>query len=279
MWVSPGTFLAGSTQAQADAAYRECLDIYPGMCLPQEYEGELFQREVTLTTGYWIDVTEVSNAAYADFVADGGYTTRAYWTDDGWRWKGTQTGPNDAGCPRDLLEPDLPRTCVTWYEAAAYARWRGGSLPSEAEWEYAARGSDGRLYPWGDAFDGTLLNTCDAACLNVWHALAYDDGYARSAPVGSYPAGQSWVGALDMAGNVWEWTAAWYAAAYHQTGVDVDPSDPARGIEKVLRGGAWNMPALFARTAYRDGVLPDSWSGIIGFRVVSRDPADLTAQP
>ena len=275
----PGSFLAGSTQAQADAAYQECLDIYPGMCLPQEYEGELFQREVTLTVGYWIDVTEVTNAAYADFVADGGYTTRAYWTDDGWRWKGPQTGPNDADCPRDLLAPDLPRTCVTWYEAAAYARWRGGSLPSEAEWEYAARGSDGRLYPWGDVFDGTLLNTCDAACLNVWHALAYDDGYARSAPVGSYPEGRSWVGAEDMAGNVWEWTAAWYAAAYHQSGVDVDPPDPAQGIEKVLRGGAWNMPALFARTAYRDGVLPDSWSGIIGFRVVSGDPADLTAQP
>jgi formylglycine-generating enzyme required for sulfatase activity len=269
VWVPGGTFIAGSTEAQADAAYHNCLDIYPDMCLEHEYTAELFQHEVTLTYGYWIDQYEVTNAAYDAFVEDGGYMQREYWSEDGWRWKGRRTGPND--CPRDLLEPEMPRSCVTWYEADAYARWRGGALPTEAEWEYAARGVDGRLYPWGDDFEGTFLNYCDAVCPNVWRDLPYDDGYRRIAPVGSYPDGQSWVGAYDMAGNVWEWTADWYDALYHQSGETSDPTAPNRGIEKVLRGGSWNMPFLFSRTAYRDGVLPDSWSGIIGFRVVSRE--------
>jgi formylglycine-generating enzyme required for sulfatase activity len=271
VWVPAGTFIAGSTQEQVDEAYQTCLDIYPGMCLEHEYTAELFQHEITLTYGFWIDTYEVTNAAYNVFVEDGGYTQREHWSDDGWRWKGSRTGPYDPGCPRELLEPDMPRTCVTWYEADAYAHWRGGQLPTEAEWEYAARGVDGRVYPWGNEFDGTQLNYCDSDCPNVWRDLAFDDGYDRTAPVGSYPDSRSWVGAYDMAGNVWEWTADWYDALYHQSGETSDPTAPVNGIEKVLRGGSWNMPFIFSRTAYRDGVLPDSWSGIIGFRVVSRE--------
>jgi formylglycine-generating enzyme required for sulfatase activity len=229
----------------------------------------LVQHQVRLTYGFWIDQYEVSNAAFDAFVQDGGYLKREYWSADGWLWKGSRTGPFDAGCEREVLAPDMPRSCITWYEADAYARWRGGRLPSEAEWEHAARGSDGRLFPWGDSFDGTRLNYCDANCPNAWRDDRYADGYALTAPVGSFPAGQSWVGAYDMAGNVWEWTADWFSADYHRSGDTVDPAAPATGIEKVLRGGSWNMPYIFSRTAYRDGVLPDSWSSIIGFRVVS----------
>jgi formylglycine-generating enzyme required for sulfatase activity len=273
VWVPPGTFIAGSTQEQVDAAYQTCLDIWPGMCLEQEYTAELNQHEVTLTYGFWIDQYEVTNSAFEEFVADGGYSQREYWSEDGWRWKGDQTRPNDAGCPHEVLEPDMPRSCITWYEADAYANWRGGSLPTEAEWEYAARGVDGRLYPWGDPFDGTQLNYCDTTCPNRWRDLAFSDDNARTSPVGSYPEGKSWVGAYDLAGNVWEWTADWYDADYHLSGNVTDPASPARGIEKVLRGGSWNMPFIFSRTAYRDGVLPDSWSSIIGFRLVSHEPS------
>lgn len=269
VWVPAGQFIAGSTQEQADDAYQTCLDIWPGMCLEHEYQAELFEHEVELTYGYWIDQFEVTNAAYDAFVQDGGYSRREFWSDDGWRWKGSMSAPHDAGCPRDLLEPDMPRACITWYEASAYARWRGGRLPTEAEWEYAARGTDGRLYPWGSEFDGERLNYCDATCPNRWRDPAFDDGSPRTAPVGSYESGQSWVGAYDMAGNVWEWTADWFDALYHQSGETVDPTAPQRGIEKVLRGGSWNMPYIFSRTAYRDGVLPDSWSSIIGFRLVT----------
>jgi formylglycine-generating enzyme required for sulfatase activity len=273
VWVPPGDFIAGSTQEQADNAYQTCLEIWAGMCLEHEYLAEIFQHEATLTYGFWIDKYEVTIAAYNDFVEDGGYGQREYWTDDGWRWKGDMIRPNDAGCPRDLLQPDMPRACITWYEAAAYAQWREGSLPTEAEWEYAARSDDGRIYPWGDDFDGAMLNYCDSNCPNLWRDLPYDDGFARTAPVGSYPDSASWVGAYDMAGNVWEWTADWFSADYNQSDQTIDPAAPQRGIEKVLRGGSWNMPYIFSRTAYRDGVLPDSWSSIIGLRVVTHTPA------
>jgi formylglycine-generating enzyme required for sulfatase activity len=213
---------------------------------------------------------EVTNAAYAAFVADNGYGERAYWSADGWWWKGERSAPYDRGCPPETLAPQMPRVCITWYEAEAYARWRGGALPTEAEWEYAARGSDGRRYPWGDTFDGTQLNYCDVNCANIWRDETADDTAVMTAPVGSYPDGQSWVGAYDMAGNVWEWTADWYDAYYHTNAGDVDPASPLLGVERVLRGGSWNMPAVFSRTAYRDGVLPDSWSSIIGFRIIQR---------
>jgi formylglycine-generating enzyme required for sulfatase activity len=222
-----------------------------------------------MTRGFWIDKYEVTNAAYQQFVEDGGYMERAYWSDEGWRWKGKRTGPHDSACGRDTLKVDLPRTCITWYEADAYARWRDGQLPSEAEWEYAARGMDGRLYAWGSDFDGTRLNYCDTNCPNLWRDHLFDDGYARVAPVGHYPTGKSWIGAYEMSGNVWEWVADWYGARYYQAGQNTDPTGPAKGIEKVLRGGAWNMPYIFSRTAYRDGILPDSWSSIVGCRVIS----------
>ncbi|GIL11577.1 MAG: hypothetical protein BroJett038_02970 [Chloroflexota bacterium] len=87
----------------------------------------------------------------------------------------------------------------------------GGALPTEREWEYAARGPDGLDYPWGDAFDGTWLNFCDKNCVYSWRETSVDDGYAQTAPVGSYVSGASWVGALDMSGNIWEWTSSLYA--------------------------------------------------------------------
>ena len=129
VWVPAGMFIAGSTQTQADDAYQTCLDIWSGMCLAHEYAAELFQHEVRLTYGFWIDQYEVTNAAFDEFVQAGGYLDPVYWSGDGWHWKGRRTGPFDAGCEPEVLAPEMPRTCITWYEADAYARWNLPTAP------------------------------------------------------------------------------------------------------------------------------------------------------
>jgi serine/threonine-protein kinase len=122
-------------------------------------------------------------------------------------------------------------------------------LPTEAEWEYAAKGDTGLIYPWGNTFDGSQVNFCDVNCDESWSDKTIDNGHQESAPVGSFPGGTSWVGALDMAGNVWEWTWDWCEA--YPSGPLVNPSGPDNGICKIIRGGAWASPPDGIRTTYR----------------------------
>ena len=151
--------------------------------------------------------------------------------------------------PESTAEDDHPVVQVSWFDAEAYCAWAGGSLPTEAQWEKAARGTDGRTYPWGSVFDGTWLNYCDASCEGG--DTAFDDGYRFTAPVGSYPAGASPYGALDMAGNVWEWTADWYDDGYYAVSPASNPTGPDSGQYRVLRGGSWNHDRSGMRTAFR----------------------------
>ena len=124
-------------------------------------DAEAPAHEVELTHGYWIDKTEVTNAAFDAFVDAGGYTNQALWSDEGWAWlEGKDATRLPLHCQGDV--PEHPRMCLTWYEAEAYAAWRGGRLPTEAEWEYAARGADSAVYPWGDAFDIDLANVINS---------------------------------------------------------------------------------------------------------------------
>ena len=200
--------------------------------------------------GFWIDRTEVTHAQYERCVAAGACTPR--------RFSGFD--PLDA-------HDDHPAIYVTWYQAEAYCRWAGGRLPTEAEWEYAARGPESRAFPWGDEFDGTRLNYCDANCERDWADQTADDGYAETAPVGSFPAGASWCGALDMAGNVWEWVADWYADDYYARSPSRNPTGPPSGRSRVLRGGSWGFDPFYVRSANRDDFLvPSNTYGHVGFR-------------
>jgi formylglycine-generating enzyme required for sulfatase activity len=185
---------------------------------------DAWPHTVTLDS-YWIDQTEVTNTHYGRCVAVG--ACRAPST--------CSWGEPTYGDPSMAHHPVV---CVTWQDAASYCRWTGGRLPTEAEWEFAARGPEGSVYPWGDRFDGTRLNSCDANCPHTdSQVLSIDDGFERTAPVGSFPDGASWCGAMDLAGNVWEWVGDWHARypLTHQT----NPAGPQDGTERIIRGGSW----------------------------------------
>ncbi len=211
-------------------------------------------HEVTLDA-FWIDRTEVTNAQFAGCVAAGACqppeNTSNYTRD--------QYYGNDAFA-------DYPVIYVSWNDASDFCAWAGGRLPTEAEWEVAARGPEGQVYPWGDTFDGERLNFCDVNCPFDWADKGVDDGYADTAPVGSYPDGDSWVGALDMAGNVWEWVNDWYDSGYYGASPDENPSGPGSGEYRVLRGGAWSNGDYDARSSYRLYDQPVNRYDFVGFR-------------
>ena len=173
-----------------------------------------------------------------------------------------------------------PINCVDWEMASRFCETRGKRLPSEAEWEFAARGPDGRRYPWGDAPPSPkLLNACGTEC-EAWgkshgedERAMYSaaDDFATTAPVGSFPAGASPYGLEDVAGNVWEWTADWFAP--YDRGDARRPSGPRAGTERVIRGGAWNgRDPSWVRPTFRYRMPPSERSYGTGFRCAS-DPA------
>ena len=169
---------------------------------------------------------------------------------------------------------DNPVVQVDWFAAAAYCQWAGGSLPSEAQWEKAARGTDGRLFPWGnDMPKAAFLNAADVNLPVAWASTGQDDGYRYTAPVGSFPEGNSPYGVEDMAGNVWEWTRSLLKDYPYQAGdgreVSAHPlADPASGSMLVLRGGSWYSDYGSVRSTLRASGLPGQAQDAIGFRCV-----------
>ncbi|MBI2863072.1 MAG: formylglycine-generating enzyme family protein [Chloroflexi bacterium] len=202
------------------------------------------QRPVHRRTvdSFYIDRYEVTNAQYKKFVDATGH--RPPHSDEAfarnYNWVG---GTYPEG------KADYPVVLVNWYDAQAYAKWAGKRLPSEAEWEKADRGTDARLFPWG--------NDPDTARMNTW-----EQGPGHTMPVGSYLQGASFYGLMDMAGNVWEWVDDWFE---RYPGNDW-PSDKYGQKYKVARGSSWGNVIKYARAANRHWLEPETLSTLIGFR-------------
>ncbi|MBI3961964.1 MAG: formylglycine-generating enzyme family protein [Deinococcus sp.] len=200
---------------------------------------ELPVHQVTLGD-YYIMRTEVTVAQYDRFVQATG---------------GRRPNYRNSG-------PDHPAIDVDWNDATAFCAWLGqGSefttrLPTEAEWEKAARGTDGRVYPWGDSFDASLLNSSGS-----------QDGFRDAAPVGQFPSGASPYGALDMAGNVWEWTSSLYQP--YPYSADDGREDPSVSERRVVRGGSFGSFASLVRSAARPRSDPTIRDVVTGFRCVA----------
>jgi formylglycine-generating enzyme required for sulfatase activity len=257
--VPAGEFLMGSTEADPDA-----------------YDDEKPQHAVYLDA-FYIDLSEVTNDLFTRFVEATGYRTEAEKAGHG-RVFNTSTKRWEDISGADWHHPRGPSSSlsglgahpvvqVSWNDASAYCAWRGARLPTEAEWEKAERGWDGRIYPWEDGGpQGDLLNFADRNLDVDWADKTTDDGFQFTAPVGSYPAGASPYGMLDMAGNVWEWTQDWYLDTFYQGSPFRNPLGPSAGEHRVVRGGSWINEAKYLRAAFRSGYEPATWSGILGFR-------------
>ncbi len=204
---------------------------------------------------YYIDIYPVTNADYKKFVEAGGYKKKKYWTEEGWGWiqKEGHKKPKlwDDEKYEAFNRPEHPVVGVSWYEAWAYAEWARKRLPTELEWEKAARGVDGREYPWGDAFDSSRCNTKESRIRST-------------TPVTRYETGKSPYGCYDMAGNVWGWTSS-LRKEYPYKAEDGRENPKAKGF-RVLRGGSWGSSAEIARTSLRNRDDPDDRYIYIGCR-------------
>jgi serine/threonine-protein kinase len=254
VYVPAGEFEMGSDDAEVDDALEACNTYYEGECLREWFEVEQPVHTVALD-GFWIDRTEVTNGQYLQCEEAGVCTPPVSFSSD---TRSTYYG--------DEAYVDYPVVNVTWEQAQTYCQWVGGWLPTEAEWEYASRGPEGWRYPWGDEYDGELLNSCDANCGYSWAEIQFDDGYGDTAPVGSYPEGASWCGALDLAGNVWEWTAERFGEYSGER--QENPSGPSYGTDRTVRGDSADGTRSVSRSAARHGLAETRTYVYTGFRCV-----------
>jgi formylglycine-generating enzyme required for sulfatase activity len=241
-WISPadgmemvcvpaGEFLMGSASSDTEFVARD----------------EQPQHTVYLDA-FWIDQTEVTNGMYQKCVNDGVCSAPSD--------SSSSTRSSYYGNP---AYADYPVIYVDWNDAKAYCEWAGRKLPSEAQWEKAARGTEGWIFPWGN-------NSPTSSLLNYFQKIR------DTTEVGSYPEGASPYGALDMAGNVWEWVGDWYDSYYYSNSPDSNPTGPASGTNRVLRGGSWFVRWPEVRAAYRYHDVPErrvSWLSGFGLRCAS----------
>ncbi len=244
------------------------------------YKDETPNHKVFLD-GYWLGKHEVTVKQFQKFVQDSGYKTQAEKEDGAYTWTGKEWEKRaniNWKTPGFSQDENHPVVCISWHDAVEYCRWLSKykglkfNLPTEAQWEKASRGADSRKYPWGnEPPTGKRLNFADKQAKEKagisWGDEHIDDGYAYTAPVGSYPAGASPYGLLDMAGNVWEWCSDWYAADYYKNSPKENPAGPPSGSNRVMRGGSWYDFAGDVRCACRLGDGPAARGDFVGFRL------------
>jgi serine/threonine-protein kinase len=245
--ITAGEFTMGADDIEAQTS-AENGRAYPEIPVHRVYLGE-----------YWIDKYEVTNEQYT-LCVDAGACELPYLTRSETR-RSYFDNPEYA---------NYPVIYVNWYMARTYCEWAGRRLPTEAEWEKAARGTDGRKYPWGnDPVSGERANFCDINCLRTIANPIFDDDYADTSPVGTYPAGASPYGVMDMSGNVWEWTSTIIRPYPY------DPTDgrenPEKYAERVWRGGPWSNGYWWMRSSVRYRSIPSYWYVNLGFRCASSE--------
>ncbi len=264
VWVPPGEFDMGSNDAEVEHVAKAFNVERAALAHEQP------QHRVRITRGLWLSKLEVTNAQYARFLEATRHEPHPLWDD--FRGHG-----------------ELPVSNVTWDEAVAYARWAEGRLPTEAEWEWAARGPDAKRFPWGAAWSPRKCNSAEywyrapIRDLDTWKSWFRSVGANESAdgwvvppavtirhlkPAGSFSRNASWCAALDLAGSVWEWCADWYAPDYYGRSPGSDPQGPTQGDRRVVRGGCWNHIPHMCRGATRIAYVPDCRLLTLGFRCV-----------
>lgn len=261
VFVPGGEFTMGSDKEMVHYAKELCRQSGGanaiGTCKYAAFIDEQPAHEVRVDS-FWLDKKEISNLQYGLCVAAGAcdpprlissFSQKSYFNDPAFQY--------------------YPVINVDISQASAYCSWVGARLPAENEWEYAARGPESLIFPWGNIFDKTRLNYCDAGCEGI-SDNSYDDGYPDTAPVGSFPSGASWVGVLDLSGNVREWVSDVYAS--YQTGEAVNQSGIDTGELRIPRGGSWYDKPDDVRSANRGGELPDYFRHNLGFRCAKDGP-------
>ena len=302
--IPAGEFLMGSTRKEVRNA-EEKWGLKEGLL-----ESEIPQH-IVYVNAFYIDKYEVTNAQYKKFVDETGHQVPTVPTKEEviaalkseleelgrkaekipdseinatiqdnvkklspWAWK-DRTYPSG--------KSTHPVVLVNWHDALAYANWAGKRLPTEAEWEKAARGADGRFYPWGNDWDATRCNSAERLALRPLPTLQaslewfYEEwanlesikrAQNTTVPVGNYRKGRSPYGVHDMAGNIFEWCADWYDKDYYSYSPKRNPQGPKNGTTRVLRGGSWNYPGFKLRSTYRNMHAPSIGGAPNGFRCV-----------
>jgi formylglycine-generating enzyme required for sulfatase activity len=260
--VPAGEFWMGSEAGEVHWVMQQCRNAGLSEDACRRWGERESPRHRVELDAYYLDQYEVTTARFEHFVRVTGHRTTAERDGSGWVWQlkdtrwrwvdvqgATWRAPSGPGSSAVANHPVVQ---VSWHDADAYCRWAGKRLPTEAEWEKAARGADGRRYPWGESWNATRANGAMTK--------------RELQPVGSYPGGASPYGVHDLSGNVAEWVADWLGESYYQQSAARNPTGPPSGKAKVMRGGSWNTDPIYLRTMNRDENDPAVSNDLLGFR-------------